>query len=349
MQSTSGISLQSVAMTVGWMVFALSVISFSCVAAADDLLLGQDRSATGKVRFVPSENEANIAPIFQLEQHTFEYELVVRKKTWFQLIPEQIVRFPSPQVTPFECNNTVHCEYFVPRGKKAAPGVIVLHILGGDFELSRTICRTLALNGIGALFLKMPYYGPRRPAGIDVRMISADLTQTQAGMQQAVLDVRRATAWLASRPEINPERLGITGISLGGIVAALAASAEPRLSKACLVLAGGDLAKMIRESDELGDIRKQWKAKSIDEKNAVAQLRTVDPLTYAKELKQRQLLMFNARKDKVIPPACSQALWEAAGKPEIEWWNAGHYSAAWYLPRGLARMLEFFRTDNESE
>ena len=39
-------------------------------------------------------------------------------------------------------------------------------------------------------------------------------------MTQAVLDIRRATAWLADRPEVDAERLGIFGVSLGGITAA---------------------------------------------------------------------------------------------------------------------------------
>ncbi|MDG2381960.1 MAG: alpha/beta hydrolase family protein [Pirellulaceae bacterium] len=349
MQSTSVISQQTVAIIAYRVAFALSIIRFSGDAAAEDVSSGQPREAPGKVRFVPSENEVNVAPIFRLEQHIFEYQLTPVRRRWLQLVQEQTVRFPSPRATAFQCNNTVHCEYFLRKGKKPAPGVVVLHILGGDFELSRTICRTLALNGIGALFVKMPYYGPRRSPGKDVRMISADLRQTTEAMQQAVLDIRRATAWLGSRPEIAQGRLGITGISLGGVVAALVGSAEPQLTNACLVLAGGDLEKIIRESDELRNVRKQWDDQSIDEGEIAARLQTVDPLTYAKQLKQRHLLMLNARKDKVIPPACSQALWEAAGKPEIEWWNADHYSAAWYLPRGLARMIDFFHRSHESE
>ena len=39
--------------------------------------------------------------------------------------------------------------------------------------------------------------------------------------------VRRTVDLLASRPEIDPERIGITGISLGGIVAVTAAESEP--------------------------------------------------------------------------------------------------------------------------
>ena len=73
-----------------------------------------------------------------------------------------MVTFPSPVKTPHENNNTVHCEYFRPVGAGKRPAVVVLHILGGDFDLARLFCSNLATGGVSALFLKMPYYGPRR-------------------------------------------------------------------------------------------------------------------------------------------------------------------------------------------
>ena len=41
-------------------------------------------------------------------------------------------------------------------------------------------------------------------------------------MTQAVLDIRRAAAWLAARDEVADDQIGIMGISLGGITGALA-------------------------------------------------------------------------------------------------------------------------------
>jgi hypothetical protein len=56
--------------------------------------------------------------------------------------------------------------------------------------------------------------------------------------------------------------------------------------------------------------------------------------------------MLNAKHDRVIPPACTNALWERIGRPEIHWWNADHYSAIWKLPAGLALMCQFFNADH---
>ena len=122
-------------------------------------------------------------------------------------------------------NNTVHCEFFRPLAPGKHPGVVVLHILGGDFDLSRLFCRSLASRNVAALFVKMPHYGPRREPGSTARMVSLDPRETVRGMTQAVLDVRRAAAWLGAQESVDPEQLGIMGISLGGITSALAATA----------------------------------------------------------------------------------------------------------------------------
>ena len=296
---------------------------------------------SGVVTF--SNTSVDLPPRFQLADHKFEYTQRLMKR-WGQLVDVFEVSFPSPVETEHAVNNNVACEYFRPiafdHSPDKHPGVIVLHILGGDFELSRTICRTFAAKGIGSLFLKMPYYGPRRPAGSKRRMISTDLDETVAGMTQAVLDIRRGTAWLAARPEIDRERIGITGISLGGIVGCLAAENEPRLKRGCFVLAGGDLPVIVMESDEMKKVRDA--NREVDRDRAVKLLAQVDPLTYASALVDRDVLMFNAKNDKVVPPACTDKLWNQLGRPKIEWWNANHYSAIVYLPKGLVQITTFF-------
>ena len=49
-----------------------------------------------------------------------------------------------------------------------------------------------------------------------------------------------AAAWLASRPEVDAKRLGITGTSLGSFISALSAEMEPRLGRCCVLLDGGN-------------------------------------------------------------------------------------------------------------
>jgi cephalosporin-C deacetylase-like acetyl esterase len=164
-------------------------------------------------------------------------------------------------------------------------------------------------------------------------------------MTQAVLDIRRAAAWLGARSEVDAERLGITGISLGGIMSALAASGEPRLKNVAVFLGGGNFADLIwaNETRQAQEFRKRWQAEGGTQASFQEIVRQVDPVTYGQLLKGRRVLMIAAKNDEVIPPASATALWESIGRePEIVWIDAGHYTAIRYLPQELVRLDMFF-------
>jgi cephalosporin-C deacetylase-like acetyl esterase len=225
----------------------------------------------------------------------------------------------------------------------------VLHILGGDFDLARLFCRALAGKNVNALFLKMPYYGERQQPGVDTRMISANPELTVKGMTQAVLDIRRAAAWLAAQDDVGDDQVGIMGISLGGITSALCVSLEPRFKKAALLLAGGDMGEVAWTSTEMAEVRERWTAAGKTKEQLFDLLRPIDPVTYAKPLPGRKILMLNASHDEVVPPACTKCLWRAFGEPEIVWWDAGHYTAARYLGGGMLRVVDFFQPEQKAD
>ena len=298
----------------------------------------------GEVRFELTDREPAVAEMFRLDPHTFTFDQEFRK-TSSTAMEISFVTFPSPLETPHPENNTVHCEYFRPLAEGKRPAVIVLHILGGDFELSRVFCRQLAQNGVAALFLKLPYYGPRRPPNSPARMISDDPERTVTSMRQAVLDIRRGAAWLCAQEEIDSSQLGIFGISLGGITGALASTAEPRLQKICLMLAGGDMGEIAWKSSEVKHIREQWIARGATKEHFLEVLRKVDPVTYGENVRGRKILMINATNDEVIPKECAEALWRAFGKPEIVWLETGHVTAVRFILDGLGRVARFFQPE----
>jgi dienelactone hydrolase len=311
----------------------------------DTLLTAAENAAapiTGVVTFEALGDEAAIPERFRLKSHEFAYQFV-RRNLASERYEEADVTFPSPVETPHERNNTVHAEYYRPKVEGRRPAVIVLHILGGDFALSRLFCHSLNNSGTAALFVKMPYYGPRREPGVNRRMIADDPEETLAGMTQAVLDIRRAVAFLRSRDEIDPEQIGIMGVSLGGITAALAASAEPRIQNVCLLLAGGDLPTIAAESREFARQREAFIAAGRDPEAMARVIHDIDPLTHAHLLQDRRILMLNAKDDEVIPRTCTEKLWEKAGKPDIVWFEGGHYSVIRHLPSALHRSNRFFQ------
>jgi dienelactone hydrolase len=283
----------------------------------------------------------------------FEYRILDRTEKTGCVVYR--LRYPSPRVTAVPQNNTIPAEYYVPSGLKPddpkRPAVICLHILDGNIELVRLTCSVLASHGIPSILFLLPYYGERSlPEGPEAMAKNPRLFLS--GVDQALYDVKRTVDVLASRPEVAPEHIGITGISLGGIVAASAARLDPRISRAVLILAGGDLPTIIhhaRETRELSQLINRLPAEQKAEVEAAIDL--VDPLRDARHLRDRavqgKVLMVNAAEDEVIPPACTRKLADALGiANRVVWLNGlGHYTAMAELPRIMQMTAEFFAKD----
>ncbi|MFQ5731573.1 MAG: alpha/beta hydrolase family protein [Planctomycetaceae bacterium] len=300
----------------------------------------------GIVKFRNTAGAKTIPPRFRLKDHRFSFQASYIRSSG----PVSVfrVRFPSPVTTPLKDNNTVHAEYFQPQGKGPFPAVVVLHILGGAFPLSEMVANGLARRRIAALFVKLPYYGERRGTS-PRRFLHFEPDVTQRNFTQAVLDIRRAAAWLANRPEVDEKQLGITGISLGGIMTALAAPAEPRFRKVAIYLGGGDLGVMVwnHQNRAATAFRKSWLARGETRASFLKKVRPVDPATYGHLLKDRRVLMVAAKDDTIVPPESTRALWESIGKkPRLVWLEAGHISAALYLYGEMERLAAFFQSES---
>src|SRR5262249_25679286 len=145
-------------------------------------------------------------------------------------------------------------------GKGSYPGVIVLDITAGDQSLSRTFSTWLAQNRVAALFVQMAYYGPRRPPGSKLRLLMPNIEHSLGAIRQTVLDLRAASAWLESRPEIDGRRIGIMGTSLGSFMASLAGEMEPRFGRVAVLLGGGGVVDAYYDHPKAAPYRNLYEA-----------------------------------------------------------------------------------------
>jgi dienelactone hydrolase len=285
---------------------------------------------TGSVKIDPSGDErAGVAERYRLKEHTFEYKLALRHDLRHSGVTVYDLTFPSPMKSEIPENNTVHAELFMPDGKGPFPAVVVLDILQGNALIARAEAMWLAQHGVAGLVVYMAHYGPRRPPGSRTRLLSPDIPQTIAGITQTVLDIRCAVAWCANQPDFDRDKLGLVGTSLGSLVGAVAAANEPRIKNVCLMLGGGGLVDAFYDHP----LAKPYVpiAEALGGKAMMKMLiDPVDPLTYAKQLKEKNLLMISASRDEIIPPKAAKALWEAAGKQKIVWIDSTHVGAALY-------------------
>jgi len=281
----------------------------------------------------------------------FEYSISTRPESETDRFAVYRVRFPSPVVTPIEANNTVSANYYLPKQLKSDqkyPAVVCLHILDGNAQLTELMCTTVARRGIPAISIDLPYYGPRRP-GVGPEGLAENPDIFLSAISQAVEDIRRTVDLLCARPEVNPDRIGVMGISLGGIVGATAAAIEPRFDRANLILSGGELPTIIHHARETRQLSEMIRRLSAAKRAEVeAKLLALDPVHVAPALRDRarqgRVLMINVDQDEVIPPSCTQKLAEALGIADRVVWlkGLGHYTAVAELPRAMQMSGDFF-------
>lgn len=271
---------------------------------------------------------------YEIAEKDFPWELkLVKEGERFAL---GWLTFPSPVRGAVEENNTVWAKYWQPRGGGAGrrPAALVLHWLGGSFDLLEVICGKLAEEGIAALMMYMPHYGPRRArdAGGRRRLMTRDMDETLANVRQAVLDARRARDWLASRPEVEPSRVGIVGISLGAILGSLAAGVDDRFGRSVFLLGGGDLpAIILNGSRETAEQKRVLEQAGYTAERLRALWREIEPCAFAGRIRPEEVLLINAESDEVVPRECALKLWEAMGRPQMRWIKGGHYAILFQL------------------
>jgi dipeptidyl aminopeptidase/acylaminoacyl peptidase len=154
--------------------------------------------------------------------------------------------------------------------------------------------------------------------------------------------MRRATAWLETRPEVDRQRLGIMGTSLGSFMGALTAEMEPKLSRVALLLGGGGLIEAFYDRQEVWPIRLAWEALGGSREKLAAKLACADPLTCAENLKGRKLLLIGAKRDEIVPPSALERLWKATGQPKILWYDCTHEGAILYVVPAMQEIVTHF-------
>jgi len=292
---------------------------------------------------VPADDaKAPIVERFRLAEYRGEYNLTLRYDMRHSGVSVYDLTFPSPVKSDIAENNTVYAEYFVPHGKGKHPAVVVLDIMQGNQLIARGEALWLAQNGVAAMVVLLPHYNQRRAPGSKIKLVSPDIVRTMDGIRQAVLDCRVAVAWLAGRPEVDADQLGMVGTSLGSFLTALTSANEPRIKNVCMVLGGGGLVDAYYDHPKAKPVT-EWIDLVGGKKLVKNLIAPVDPITYAQQLKGKNLLMIAAKEDEIVPPKAASQLWEATGKQRIVWLDAGHITAAFYSMSVLREMRDHVR------
>ena len=253
---------------------------------------------------------------------------------------EFLVQFPLSSAGFEPTEPTVEFEWFesAKPGRRAA--ILFNPILGGDYPLERGICRYLAAHGfhVAMVHRKTLKISPEH-----------DVARLELLLRQGVVRIRQVVDWMAQQPNVDAERLGGFGISMGGIAGIVTAAVEPRLRVHVVALAGGSIPDILATSKDrlLTKPRIRYLTRNhMDLKTLEEQLRRTirtDPIRLAPYVDPKPLFMVIALADRTIGRANALRLWRALGRPQAVFLPFGHYTAYFSLPYLKYASLRYFK------
>ena len=239
------------------------------------------------------------------------------------------VRFRSLDDTPL-------AGWFVHGGGHASPTIILLHGYGQSKAFMLPHAAYLHQAGYNVLLFDFRDSGDSGGAAVTF------------GMKEP-LDVRGAVAYLMTRPDVDPTRIGVLGVSLGASSGLLAMADDPRINAAVAESAFTDLDAMINQNFQshigLPPMPFASLVVRVMERRLGGSAGTVRPIQAVRKFGNRPVLFIDDGADTINPPHAAEQLYAAAPGPKSIWTipGAGHAMGYFEQPASYReRVLSFF-------
>ena len=223
---------------------------------------------------------------------------------------------------------------------KKAPCLVLLPPTGGPRELLKYFAEPFADQGytVIAFYRRERFFNPNKPIDYNKWLF-----------RQAVIDVRRGIDYFETRPDADTSRVATMGISLGGIIAALATEADGRIKATATVVSSAHLPDLLDTSgyQVVKKLRKGLMKNEKIERDQLIDYTTphlveIDPATYADRIDPARMLMINGRADNIIKYNVARRSWETYGKPDMIVIGTGHYSTIFARGFAVSKVQQHF-------
>ncbi len=213
---------------------------------------------------------------------------------------------------------------YVPPGEGPFAGFV---IMAGHRDLVRGHSARYAHTGAVVAVISVPW--ARRSDAVPGRQDFTFTPQDSTEQVQYIVDTKRLLDILVSRPDVDPQRIGVLGGSYGGGMAALLSGVETRVVAYAFIVGDGGLDEHFRPQVQDDSGGERW----------LAAMAPISPLLFVGRAAPAQLLYLNGLQDPNVRREDAERFQAAGSEPKtIRWYDRGHdlgeeaqiFMASWF-------------------
>lgn len=209
----------------------------------------------------------------------------------------------------------VKARIYVPN-KQQAPVVFMLPPLGGSNQLDTAMANALCRHDIVAVVILNDFTGLNAGTLMPVEDHDHTPRRVASAIKGGIVAIR-------SLPNVDINKVGIFGASLGGILGSIAYGVLPEISAASFIVNGGDVPNTLAYSDQEPIIRiKKARMAEVGLKTNeeyeqyLNEHITLDPLHFASLIDPTSIKLYLSKADASVPSKNQMAFYKAVGSPK---------------------------------
>jgi hypothetical protein len=190
-----------------------------------------------------------------------------------------------------------------PRGVPKPPAILYLYTYPGNTDRFKSDdwCGTVTANGFAAVGFVSSYTGHR----LEMRSpVATFFTDFQESLGATVHDVQLILDYLATRGDLDMNRVGMYGQGSGGTIAILASAADSRIKALDVLTPWGDWPNFFRQSRFIA----KEKREQFSSPEFLGRVANLEPLVWLPKVKARSVRIQDVRNSGPMPDASQERL-----------------------------------------